>query len=330
MCILAFLLASCTQYRFIITDIPDFPDKKPTYSASLASGKEYVLTDSPYDVIVTSSDGDESTVTMPAVSGGGYKSVEIPGYNGVSIDLYFADTEIANGDDWNAFSSAGSEDKYAVLTGDITVSTYATFNNPSSEIVSFNQNNTVTLENPNGFAQALNIDADNVVFDGFTIELAKSYSNPADPNPYIIKIGDMDNAVPEVIENIHLRNMVFNGNDIARYVNFHGTKNCSIEDSEINDLDTGTSGGYPGIQIASSENLIIDGIEFSNPYYISIAWSNSDAYWESSVTFDNLINTSAILITPITSGTEQSSVTMNDRNFTETTLSGYTIWIPKN
>ena len=243
--------------------------------------------------------------------GGGYKSVEVPGYKGVSIDLYFADTEIATGDDWNTFSSAGSEDKYAVLTGDITVSTYATFSNPSSEIVSFNQDNTVTLENPNGFAQALNIDADDVVFDGFTIELSESYSNQTVANPYIIKIGDMDNAVPEVIENIHLRNMVFNGNGIARYVNFHGTKDCSIEDSEINDINVG-AGGYPGIQIASSENLIVDGIEFSNPYYISIAWSDSDAYWKSSVTFDNLTNTSAVLVAPIASGTEQSSVTMKD------------------
>ena len=69
MCILAFMLASCTQYR--IVQLPDRPEKDPTYSASLASGKEYALTDTPYDVIVTSSDGDNATVTMPAVHGGG-------------------------------------------------------------------------------------------------------------------------------------------------------------------------------------------------------------------------------------------------------------------
>lgn len=244
-----------------------------------------------YQVTVKGSDGSITFIDMPAETTGGLKTVTVPGYKNLTLDLYFADYVISTPEQWLAFANPASVCDYGILTGDITVNftVRSPYENDNSTIYSTSQENTVTFTGTATDGQAtLFISTDNVLLDGFTI-----VSQIEDMNAVKVTNGDSKTGVST---NVELRNMIIDGADVSKYVNFHQTKDCKITNCTIQNIKTGFN---PNLQIASSENLIIDGLNVdTNAIMCDIKLESDDEvyYWPSDVTMRNLGNIKRVLI----------------------------------
>ena len=287
-----FSSASCRQTIWVPPfGLPGFDGEESVTYVAYHEGGDYEMINETYQVTVKGSDGSITTVDMPAETTGGLKTVTVPGYKNLTLNLYFADYVISTPEQWLAFSNSESVCDYGILTGDIIVNFTARtpYENDNSTIYSTSQENTVTFTGTAIDGQAaLFISADNVLLDGFTV-----VSQIEDMNAVKVTNGDSTTGVST---NVELRNMIIDGADVSKYVNFHQTKDCKITNCTIQNIKAGFN---PNLQIASSENLIIDGLNVDTNAVmgdIKLESGNADYYWPSDVTMRNLGNIKRVSI----------------------------------
>ena len=168
-----FSSASCRQTIWVPPfGLPGFDGEESVTYVAYHEGGDYEMVNEAYQVTVKGSDGSITAVDMPAETTGGLKTVTVPGYKNLTLDLYFADYVISTPEQWLAFANPASVCDYGILTGDITVNftVRSPYENDNSTIYSTSQENTITFTGTATDGQAvLFISTDNVLLDGFTI-----------------------------------------------------------------------------------------------------------------------------------------------------------------
>lgn len=228
------MAVSCSGRGPILLPPPVFDDPV-TYYAQLDG--DYVMVGEPYSIIVFGSDGSIQSIEMEAETESGMKSIAVPGFDNLVVDIYFADTVLTDFNSLKSFLKADSEYSSAVIEGTIDASSAAPFDmiweNDDSSIYGFGDDDIIQVSAGTSTGDSyFHVNANNVTLNGFTLEYTGSSENDS---YYIFKVSCSDAIVDKLVrfEAPVIENMNFITHKKCAGINIHGVQDSTSETGRV-------------------------------------------------------------------------------------------------